>query len=322
MARFLFQRLMHIIPLLIGISFIAFAVMQLAPGDFFTSLSQDQNVSPEMLAAMRTQFGLDQPWYVQYGLWLKNAALLNFGYSLAYKVPVATLIGQRLWNTFILSFCSMAFSWSLAIPLGIMAAVRRNSWPDRTVSLLAFAGISFPGFFLALLLLLFAQRTGWFPTGGMERMTADLMSPWERFVDLLHHLALPVLVLGSAGLAGIMRQMRGSLLDTLRENYITAARARGLPERTVVLKHAARNAINPLITVFGYSLAGLLSGAALVENVMAWPGLGRLILEAVQSKDLYLVMGAFVMSALLLLLGNLVADLLLAATDPRIKFGH
>jgi peptide/nickel transport system permease protein len=247
---------------------------------------------------------------------------LNFGYSLAFHVPVTTLIGQRLWNTFLLSFCSMVFAWSLAIPLGIIAAVRRNSWLDRVISMFAFAGISFPGFFLALLLLLFAQRTGWFPVGGMQSATVDLMSPGERFVDLLHHLVLPVLVLGTAGLAGIMRQMRGSLLDTLRENYITAARARGLSERVVVLKHAARNAINPLITVFGYSLAGLLSGAALVENVMAWPGLGRLILEAVQGKDIYLVMGSFVMGAMLLLLGNLAADLLLAAADPRITFGH
>src|SRR5439155_6052761 len=139
MARFFFQRLTHIIPLLIGISFIAFAVIQLAPGDFFTTLTQDPLGSPEMIAAMRSQFGLDKPWYVQYVLWLKNALQLNFGYSLAYKVPVATLIGQRLWNTFLLSFCSMVFAWSLAIPLGIMAALRRNTWPDRVVSWFAFA---------------------------------------------------------------------------------------------------------------------------------------------------------------------------------------
>jgi len=323
MVRFFLQRLLHIIPLLVGISFIAFGVMQLAPGDFLTALTQDPRMSPEMIAAMRSEYGLDKPWYVQYGLWLWNAVWNHqFGYSLAYHVPVVTLIGQRLWNTIILSSCAMVFSSSLAIPLGIMAAVRRNTWPDRAVSVFAFAGISFPGFFLALLLMVFAQQTGRFPVGGMQSAMAELLSPWERFLDLLHHLALPVLVLGTAGLAGIMRQMRGSLLDTLRENYITAARARGLPERTVILKHAARNAINPLITVFGYSLAGLLSGAALVENVMAWPGLGRLILEAVQSKDLYLVMGSFVMSAVLLLVGNLIADLLLAATDPRIKFGH
>jgi peptide/nickel transport system permease protein len=322
MAKFLLQRFLHMIPLLIGISFIAFGVMHLAPGDFLSALTQDPRVSADTVARMRSEYGLDKPWYAQYLLWLSNAARLNFGYSLAYHVPVTTLLGQRLWNTFLLSSCSLVFAWGLAIPLGILAAVRRNSWLDRLISLLAFAGISFPGFFLALLLLLFAQKTGWFPLGDMQSPTAELLTPWERFLDLLHHLVLPVVVLGTAGLAGIMRQMRGSLLDTLRENYITAARARGLQERTVILKHAARNAINPLITVFGYSLAGLLSGAALVENVMAWPGLGRLILEAVQSRDLYLVMGSFSMSAVLLLLGNLVGDLLLAATDPRIKFGH
>jgi len=153
----------------------------------------------------------------------------------------------------------------------------------------------------------------------MRSVEWEMLTPWGQFLDLLHHLALPTLVLGIQGLAGIMRQMRGNLLDTLRENYVIAARARGLPERRVIVKHAARNAINPLITVFGYSLAGLLSGAALVESVMAWPGLGRLILEAVQGRDLYLVMGSFVMGSLLLLLGNLVGDILLALTDPRIK---
>lgn len=320
MGRFILYRLLHMIPLLIGISFISFAVLQLAPGDFLSALTQDPRISPESIARMRVEFGLNRPWYLQYLLWLGNALRLNFGFSLAYHVPVTTMLGQRLWNTFILSICSLIFSWCLAIPLGILAAVRRNSWLDRFISMFAFAGISFPGFFLALLLMLFAQKTGWFPVGGMYSVNADMLSPWGRFLDLIHHLILPVVIVGISGCAGILRQMRGSLLDTLRENFVTAARARGLPERNVVLKHAARNAINPLITVFGLSLAGLLSGTALVEAVTAWPGLGRLILEAVQSRDIYLVMGAFVNAAVLLLLGNLVGDILLALTDPRIKF--
>ena len=187
--------------------------------------------------------------------------------------------------------------------------------------LFAFTGISVPGFFLALLAMLFAQRSGLFPVGGMHAADADLMSGPQQFVDLLRHLVLPTLVLGVGGCAGIMRQMRGSLLDTLRENYITAARARGLAERSVVLKHAVRNAINPLITIFGFSLAGLLSGAALVENVMAWPGLGQLILDSVQKKDIYMVMGSFTLGATMLMLGNLFSDVLLAVTDPRIRLG-
>lgn len=320
MARFLLHRLLQIFPLVIAISFISFGITQLAPGDFLTALTQNPQVSPEMIERMRSQYKLDQPWIVQYFSWLGNALKLNFGYSLAYHIPVTTLLGQRLWNTFLLSFWSMLFAWTLAIPLGVMAAVQRNGLVDRVISLYAFAGISFPSFFLALLMLLLAQRTGWFPVGGMQSMTAELMTPGQRSVDLVHHMVLPVFVLGTLSLAGIMRQMRGSVLDVLRENYITAARARGLPERVVIWKHAARNAINPLITVFGLSLAGLLGGAALVENVMAWPGLGSLILEAVLSRDIYVVMGSFVMSAFLLQLGNLVGDLLLASADPRIKF--
>lgn len=319
MFKFLLRRLLQMLPMLIGISFVSFAVLHLAPGDYLTTLSQDPSLSPETLQQMRSQYGLDKSWIVQYFLWLSSAAQGKFGYSLAYHVPVFQLITQRLMNTLLLSVCALVASWGLAIPLGIVAAVRRNSWLDRAISLFAFAGISFPGFFLALLVLLMAQRTGWFPIGQMHSSTYDLMSPWEQQMDVLKHLILPTLVLGVGGCAGIMRQMRGSLLDTLRENYITAARARGLPEYKVVWKHAVRNAINPLITVFGLSLAGLLSGAALVENVMAWPGLGRLILEAVQSRDVYLVMGAFMMGGIMLLAGNLISDILLALTDPRIK---
>jgi peptide/nickel transport system permease protein len=308
------------LPLLVGVTLISFGVMQLAPGDFLSQMRQDPRISPESIEMMRRQYGLDKPWYLQYLLWLGNAVRLNFGYSLAYHVPVTSLIGERLLNTFILSMASMAFAWTLAIPLGILAAVRRNSWIDRVVSLASFAGISIPGFFMALLLLLFAQRTGWFPVGGMRSVADwDELTTWGQFLNILHHLALPTLLLGTIGMAGIMRQMRGNLLDTLRENYVVAARARGLQERIVIVKHAARNAINPLVTMFGLSLAGLLSGAALVEQVMSWPGLGRLILEAVLGRDLYLVMGSFLMGTVLLQLGNLLSDILLALTDPRIK---
>jgi peptide/nickel transport system permease protein len=319
MARYLFFRLLHMIPLLIGISFIAFAVLQLAPGDFFSQFNENPSISQETLNRMREEFGFNRPWYVQYLLWLSNAVRLNFGYSLENHVPVTQLLWERMGNTLLLSLCSLVLSWSIAIPLGILAGVRRNTLLDRAISLGAFAGVSIPGFFLALLLLLMAQRTGWFPIGGMHSVNADYMTRWGRFVDLLHHLALPVVVVTVSGFAGILRQMRGSLLDVLRENYVLAARARGLPERKVIFKHAARNAINPLVTVFGFSLASLLSGSALVERVMQWPGLGQLILSAVISKDLYLVMGSFVMAAILLLLGNLVGDLLLYAIDPRIK---
>ena len=321
MIRFILKRLLAMIPLLIGISFLCFSVLQLSPGDYVQSLTSGDQFSEELRRQITHEFGLDKPWPVQYLLWLGNALRLNFGTSLATRQPVAGMLWERMGNTLILSACSLVLAWGLAIPLGILSAVKRNTWIDRLSSLFAFTGISVPGFFLALLAMLFAQRSGLFPVGGMHAADADLMSPPAQFLDLLRHLVLPTLVLGVGGCAGIMRQMRGSLLDTLRENYITAARARGLAERSVVLKHAVRNAINPLITIFGFSLAGLLSGAALVENVMAWPGLGRLILESVQNKDIYMVMGSFTLGATMLMLGNLFSDVLLAVTDPRIRLG-
>jgi peptide/nickel transport system permease protein len=321
MIRFILKRLLAMIPLLIGISFLCFAILQLSPGDYVQSLTSGDQFSEELRRQITHEFGLDKPWPVQYLLWLGNALRLNFGMSLATRLPVAGMLRERLGNTLILSLSSFVVAWGLAIPLGILSAIKRNSWVDRLNSLFAFTGISVPGFFLALLAMLFAQRSGLFPVGGMHSPDVEEMTGPQQFADLLRHLVLPTLVLGIAGCAGIMRQMRGSMLDTLHENFITAARARGLSESKVVLKHALRNAINPLITLFGFSLAGLLSGAALVENVMAWPGLGRLILESVQNKDIYMVMGSFTLGATMLMLGNLIGDILLAVTDPRIRLG-
>jgi peptide/nickel transport system permease protein len=184
----------------------------------------------------------------------------------------------------------------------------------------AFAGISLPGFFIALLAMKLAQTTGWFPVGGAQSVNYESLSHFEKIKDTGWHMILPVLVLGTRGVAGLMRQMRGNLLDVLSENFILAARARGLAERKVLYKHAVRNSDQPADYVFGYELSGLLAGAALVENVMSWPGLGRLLLESVQAQDLYVAMGAFVMGGVLLIIGNLIADILLAVTDPRIKF--
>ena len=321
MLRFILKRLVTMIPLLIGISFLCFLILRLSPGDFVQSLYSGDQFSDQIRQQVTHEFGLDKPWPVQYLLWLGNACRLNFGISLATRQPVAAMLWERMGNTLILSICSMIVAWGLAIPLGIISAVKRNSIIDRLCSLLAFTGISVPTFFMALMALLLAQKTGWFPVGNMHSVDVDDMDGKQRFVDLVKHLILPTLVLGIAGCAGIMRQMRGSLLDTLRDNYIIAAQARGVSAKKIVLKHAVRNAINPLITLFGFSLAGLLSGAALVENVMNWPGLGRLILESVQSKDIYMVMGAFTMGASMLMLGNLLSDILLAVTDPRIRLG-
>lgn len=311
---------MLMIPLVLGITIISFFVMQLAPGDYLDTLRGQPTIRPERIEQLKHDFGLDKPAYVQYFLWLWNSLQGNFGYSFTYKIGVFQLIQQRVYYTVLLSIGAAALAWVVGIPLGVYAATHRNSIADRIFNFFAFTGVSLPGFFVALLALLLAQQTGWFPVGGATSVDYESFTRWGKMLDTGWHLILPVLVLGTRGISGLMRQMRGNLLDVLRENYIMAARARGLAERRVIWKHALRNSVNPLITMFGMEISGLLAGAALVEAVMSWPGLGRLLLEAVQSRDLYVAMGAFVMGAVLLIIGNLIADLLLAFTDPRIKF--
>lgn len=309
------------IPLLLGITFFSFLIITLAPGDFLTTMSQNPQIKAETIASMRAKFGLDQSWYVQYGKWLYNAAHFDFGYSFANQIPVFTLIREKMLNTLILALSAALFAWGLSIPLGIVSAVRQNTWVDRSASLVSFIGLSIPEVFFALLMVFFAAKTGWFPVGGMKSIDFEYMSYGEQILDLLHHLILPTIVLGSISMAGRMRQMRANLLDTLLQDYIKTARAKGLGERSVIYKHALRNAINPLITLFGFTLADLLSGAFLVEVIMSWPGLGRLTLDALFTRDLYLVMGSLLMVSVMLILGNLAADIMLALSDPRIRYG-
>jgi peptide/nickel transport system permease protein len=319
MLAFILKRLLHMIPLLLGVSLLTFLLMALSPGNYFTTLSQNPQISPETIASLKARFHLDRPWYVQYFFWLKNILSGDFGYSMAYKIPATSLILQRLWNTFVLSFFGLIIAWGIALPLGIWAAMKKGTWVDHACSFIAFLGLSIPDILLALLALWFAAATGWFPVGGAASPLHDLLSPGQRLWDSVHHLILPAIVLAASDLAGVMRQMRSNLLDTLRAEYVTAARARGLGEGWVVYKHALRNAVNPLLTMFGYSLAGLLSGAFIVENIMAWPGLGRLTMEAFMQKDSYLVVDCVVMATALLVVGNFIADLLLAWSDPRIR---
>ncbi len=320
MKTYILRRLMHMIPLLLGITFFSFLIISLAPGDYLTVMSQNPQVTAETIEALRSKFGLDQPWYIQYVKWIWNALHLDFGYSFANQVPVFSLIGERMLNTLILALSAALFAWGLSIPLGIISAVRQNTWMDRTASFVAFLGLSIPEVFFALLMVLFAAKTGWFPIGGMKSIDFEYMSYGGQILNLVHHLILPTIVLGSVSMAGRMRQMRANLLDTLLQDYIQTARAKGLSERIVIYKHALRNAINPLITLFGFTLANLLSGAFLVEVVMSWPGLGRLTLDALFARDLYLVMGSLLMASVMLILGNLAADIMLALTDPRIRY--
>src|SRR5262245_52345430 len=321
MRTYVLRRLLQTIPLLLGISALTFLLLQLAPGDFLSLMAENPTISSETIETMRRTFGLDRPWYVQYGLYLKNILFqFDFGQSFSRHQPVFTVLREGLANTLILAVASAVVTWGLAIPLGVWAAVRQHGWVDRTLSLLAFVGLSIPEVLSGLLLLMLAVKTGWFPLGGMRSLDYDELDLLGKVLDVLHHLALPALVVGLIPLASRMRQMRANLLDVLRLDYVTTARSKGLEEKVVVFKHALRNALNPLITLFGYTLGALVSGAFIAEIIFSWPGLGRITLEAIQTQDQYLVMGSVLMASVVLILGNLIADLLLAIADPRISY--
>ena len=321
MRTYVLRRLLQLVPLLLGISAITFLLLQAAPGDFLTTHAENPALSAGTLEAMRRSFGLDRPWYVQYLLYLRNVVLhLDFGQSFSRHQPVFAVLRAGMLNTLLLTASAALVTWGLAIPLGVLAAAHQHSWIDHGLSLLAFTWLSIPEVLSGLLLLFLAAHTGWLPVGGMRSLDWESLGAGSRLLDLLRHLALPALVTGLIPLAGRMRQMRANLLDVLRLDYVTTARAKGLGERTVIFKHAARNALNPLITLFGYTLGALLSGAFVAEIIFAWPGLGFITLEAFQTQDQYLVLGGVLMASVVLVLGNLAADLLLALADPRIAY--
>jgi len=315
MRTYILRRLLQAIPLLLGVSAVTFLVLKLAPGDFLNTMAENPGISAETIDSLRHRFGL------QYGLYLRNVFLhFDFGESFSRHQPVFTVLREGLGNTLLLAGAAALVTWCLAIPLGVLAAVRQFSWVDKTLSVLSFMWLSIPEVLSGLLLLFLAARTGWLPVGGMHSLEWDQLDLAGKAVDLLRHIALPALVVGLIPLAGRMRQMRANLLDVLRLDYVTTARAKGLDERHVVFKHALRNAINPLITLFGFTLGSLVSGSFIAEVIFAWPGLGRITLDALLAKDQYLVMGSVLMAATVLVAGNLIADLLLAIADPRIAY--
>ncbi|AFG35889.1 ABC-type dipeptide/oligopeptide/nickel transport system, permease component [Fervidobacterium pennivorans DSM 9078] len=320
MIKYIARRLIIMLPELWIITIIVFALIQLSPGTFLDQYKLDPSVSAETLKAMERELGLDKPAIVQYFYWLGKVVRGDFGYSFYYRRPVASLIGERLLGTFVLSLYSFVLSWIIGVVLGIVSALKKYTLTDKILTVIAFSGLALPGFFLALVLLYMAARTGWFPIGGMYSPETSRLDVWNAFKDIFWRMQLPAFTLTFGGFAGLMRYMRGSLLDVLNEDYVEFARAKGMPERVVIYKHALRNAINPLITMFGYSLSGLLSGAVITETIFSWPGLGRLTYQALLQKDYYVVMASTVIGTVLLVLGNLVGDILLAAVDPRIRY--
>lgn len=302
-------------------SALSFAIIQFAPGSYLEVIQANPKISQETVEEIKRQFGLDKPPIVQYGLWLWQVVTrFNFGTSFVYSRSVSSLLLERVPATLLLAITTIIVTWAIAIPLGIYGAVKQNSISEKFLRFISYLGQGFPSFITVLVLLIVAQSLSpLLPVGNLTSLEHDELTPLGKLIDIAWHMILPTFALSITSFAGLQRLMRGQLLDVLRQDYIQTARAKGLPENRVIYVHALRNAINPLITLLGFEFASLLGGSFIAEFYFNLPGLGRLILQAVTAQDLYLVMGSLMMGAAMLILGNLLADLLLKAVDPRIK---
>jgi peptide/nickel transport system permease protein len=324
MWTYVIKRLFLMVPLLVGITLVSFVVIHLAPGTpVEIQTTMNPKVSLEAQKRLREIYGLDKPLHVQYWDWLKRMAFLDFGRSFSPdRRPVWDKIQERIGITVSLNFLSLLIILLVAIPIGVFAAVRPHSWFDRGTTLFVFFGFAMPTFWLALLLMmLFGVYLDWLPISGLTSLGFHQFTWWQKITDLASHIALPVLVAAFGGLAGMSRYMRGNMLEVIRQDYITTARAKGLPERAVIFKHALRNALLPVITMLGLSVPGLIGGSVIFESIFAIPGMGQLFYGAVMARDYPLVMGELVIGAFLTLLGNLLADVGYALVDPRIRTG-
>ena len=314
---YIMKRILQALPLLFIISVMSFTLLKLAPVDPLAQMRANPAISAAAIREEERRLGLDKPPAVQYFIWLSNTVRGDMGISTSGG-SVSALLLSRAGNTLLLGILTVFLTWIIAIPAGVYAAVYRGSWIDKLFGFLTTLGMSMPTFLMALLLLMIALSTGALPIGGLTSPDFFERDTLSQIGDLALHLVIPVTVLTFISLAEVQRQMRGNLLDVLRAEYVRTARAKGLPENKVIFRHALRNAINPLVTMLGYEFAGLLSGAALTETVLAYPGLGRLTLEAVLTKDMNLVMASLMLGAVMLITGNLLADVLLKFVDPRI----
>jgi peptide/nickel transport system permease protein len=313
------KRLAIAVPTLLLISLLSFALVNAAPGDALAELRQDPRVTEETVQRLREQYGLDRPLLARYGTWLSGAVRGDFGTSLSERLPVTKLIGARLGNTLKLSLTATLLALLLALPLGALAAKQRGAWLDRVTSAFALVSISTPRLVLAIIALVFAARTGLFPIGNVRSL--NVANDWSAasLLDGLHHLVLPAVVMSLPLIAVYLRQTRNGLLEVLSADFIRTARAKGLREWTVFGKHAARVAAGPLITLLGYAIAALLSGSVVVETVMSWPGIGQLAVNATRTRDIPVLMAIVLLAGVMLLLGNLIADVLQLIADPRLR---
>ena len=322
MLRYIAKRLISMVPLLIGITIVCFLVMHLAPGSP-TDMETQMNprASADYRQRLNAMYNLDKPLYQQYLLWVGRIAVLDLGRSFSPdRRPVARKIIERLPITILINVLSMALIFVIAIPIGVLSAVYKDSLFDKITGVFVFIGFAMPTFWLALLLMiLFGIDLGWLPISGIRSLNYDYLPPGMVLLDIVKHLILPVTLSAFGGLAGLSRYMRSNMLEVIRQDYIMTARAKGLSERTVIYKHALRNALLPVITILGLSVPGLIGGSVIFESIFAIPGMGQLFYMSVMARDYPVVMGILLIGAVLTLLGNLLADVSYALADPRIR---
>lgn len=322
MKNYVIKRLIILIPILIGITIITFIIIHMTPGEFTKiNMQMDTKTSPDSLAKLRQLYGLDKPIYIQYIDWLKRFIRFDFGESFIDNRPVTDKIFERLPATLLLNIASVFFIFFLGIIIGVTSAIKRNSMYDRMITLFTFIGYSIPAFWLALVLMLFfGVKLELLPISGMKSINFEQMNFFEKIIDILKHMILPVFITSLGGLAYISRYVKSSMVETLSQQYIKAAYAKGLPENKIIYRCALKNSLLPVITLLGLSLPGLIGGSFIFETIFAWPGMGRLAYEAAMSFDYPVIMGVVTIAAFLTMLGNLIADILYALVDPRIKY--
>lgn len=323
MNQYIIRRLLQMIPILIFISLVSFLVMHFAPGDPVAMYANPEKrvLTAEERREIITRLGLDQPVYIQYFKWLGNTLQGNWGYSYKSKAPVTQEVFTRLPNTLLLAGSALLLTLVLSIPIGVLTAVKRYTWIDYVVSVLAFIGMSMPGFWLALVMVdIFSINLGWFPAVGIQTYGKDLAG-FQATLDKFKHLVLPAIAMGVVEIAYWARYQRSSMLEVMGQDYVRTARAKGLNERIVLWKHTFRNALIPMITLAGLTLPDLVNGSYIIETVFGWPGLGRLGVSSILTRDYPVVMGVTMLSALMVVAGNLAADLVYSVADPRIEQG-
>lgn len=320
MANFLLRRLLQAIPLLVVISLLTFFIVEIAPGDAAQMyIDPDRGTDPAYIEQVRLSLGLEQPVYVRYFNWLIKTVSGDWGFSFRTRRAVSLEVGDRLPNTVLLSGTALLLSFVFAVPIGVISALKRYTFIDYALTTLSLVGISVPIFWIALLLLqVFAIQLNWLPASGMRSARVTYQGA-QATLDILRHMILPTIVLSLAQIASWSRYQRSALLDVLGQDYVRTARGKGLSERRVMF-HALRNALIPMITLVGLSLSGVVTGAFITETIFSWPGLGRLGVDAVTGRDYPVIMAVTMLSAILIIVGNLVADLACAWADPRIRY--